>query len=118
VITGGIEATIRASFTAADGTIAVVLADVAPDGAAERIANGWLRASHRNGSEELAPVDPGADYRLEVTLWPTHHRVRAGHRLEVTVSSRDYPLIEDDAPDGTVTVWLGDGGSTLRYQAL
>jgi predicted acyl esterase len=118
VITGGIEATVRASFTAADGAIAVVLEDVAPDGTAERVANGWLRASHRRGSEELAAVAPYADYPLVIMLWPVHHRVRAGHRLKATVSSRDYPLIENDAPDGTVTVWLGEGGSTLRYQAL
>jgi len=118
VITGGIEAMVRASFTADDGNLAVALEDLAPDGTATRLTNGWLRASHREGNEALAPVDPGTDYRLEITLWPAHHRVRAGHRLRVTVSSRDYPLIDNDAPDGTVTVWLGANGSALRYHAL
>jgi hypothetical protein len=46
-------------------------------------------------------------YDLPVHLWPTHYRVGAGHRLEVTVGSDDYPEIDSDAPAGRVTVTAG-----------
>lgn len=107
VLAGGIEATVRATFTATDGNLAVVVSDVAPDGTATRVTQGWLKASHRNGHERLAPVRPGVAYDLPVHIWPTHYRIPAGHRLQVTVSSDDYPEIDSDAPAGHVTVTRG-----------
>ncbi|MFI5709370.1 CocE/NonD family hydrolase [Kribbella sp. NPDC051620] len=118
VIAGELKADVRLAFSASDGNVAVVLEEVDKDGASTRITNGWLRASHRDGSAGLAAVEPGDEYVLSVTLWPAHHRLLAGHRLRVTLSSRDFPLIDDNAPDGTVSVRLGDNGSSLSLQAL
>ncbi|KAA5838062.1 CocE/NonD family hydrolase [Saccharopolyspora hirsuta] len=114
VLAGDLEAKICASFSAPDGNIAVIVEDVAADGTAVRITQGWLKASHRHGHERLAPVEPGAEYALPVHIWPTHHRLVAGHRLRATVSSDDYPEIDCDAPPGQVNLRLGPGGSTLR----
>jgi predicted acyl esterase len=107
VVVGGIEATVRASFTADDGNLALVLDDVTGDGTATRISNGWLKASHRDGSETTALVTPGEAYDLRVPLWPIHHRVAAGHTLRLTASSDDHPLVDTDAPAGAVTVHAG-----------
>ncbi len=113
VLAGGVAATIRAAFPARDGNLAVVVSDVAPDGTSTRITQGWLKASHRHGHEHPVPVRSGVAYDLDVHAWPTHYRVGAGHRLEVTVSSDDYPEIDSDAPGGRVTVGLGANGSRL-----
>ncbi|MCP2164060.1 CocE/NonD family hydrolase [Goodfellowiella coeruleoviolacea] len=118
VLAGGVQASIRASFTGPDGNIAVVLEDVAPDGTASRITQGWLKASHRSGDQGAAPVRPGVTYDLPVHLWPTHYRLAAGHVLRVRVSSSDYPEIDSDAPAGTVSVRLGAAGSLIRVTAL
>ncbi|MCT2582120.1 CocE/NonD family hydrolase [Actinophytocola sp. S1-96] len=107
VLAGGVEATIRAAFPATDGALAVIVDDVAPDGTRTRVTNGWLRASHRFGHERAVPVRPGVGYELDVHLWPTHRRVAAGHHLEVTVASDDYPEIDSDAPPGRVTITGG-----------
>ncbi|WP_206789037.1 CocE/NonD family hydrolase [Amycolatopsis sp. MtRt-6] len=107
VLAGGIEARIRAAFTATDGNLAVIVSDVAPDGTATRITQGWLKASHRHGHERRAAVVPGVAYDLPIHVWPTHYRLGAGHRLQVTVSSDDYPEIDSDAPAGRVTVTRG-----------
>jgi uncharacterized protein len=112
VLAGGIEASIRATFTASDGNLAVVVSDVAPDGTATRVTQGWLKASHRLGHERPAPVP--ANVELSVDLWPVHHRVAVGHRLEVTVASDDYPEIDSDAPAGQVTVTGGTVRLTTR----
>jgi uncharacterized protein len=118
VLAGDIDAEIRASFSATDGNIAVVVEDVAGDGSAVRITQGWLKASHRFGHEHLAPVEPNVLYPLAVHAWPTHYRIVAGHRLRITVSSDDYPEIDSDAPAGTVSLLVGQGGSAIRLTVL
>lgn len=118
VLVGGLEAMLRASFSAEDGNIAVVLEDLDPTGEATRIANGWLKASHRHGDEQRHAVEPGTLYDLAVPLWPAHTRVLTGHRLRVSVSSEDYPLIDNDAPAGQVRLELGTPGAQLRYRYM
>jgi predicted acyl esterase len=118
VMTAGAQAVLRVAFTAMDGNVAVVLDDVDESGAATRVTNGWLKASHRNGHEKPAPVTPSAFVTLEVPLWPAHYRMVAGHRLRMTVSSDDFPNIETQAPFGTVYVELGTSATRLEYQAL
>lgn len=114
VIAGSPRLELDTTFTATDGNIAAVLEDVAPDGRRSRITQGWLKASHREGHEQLAAVVPGTSYRMSVEIWPTHYRLPAGHRLGLRVSSDDYPEIASDAPKGRVTVEVGRGGSTLE----
>jgi predicted acyl esterase len=107
VVVGGNEASLRVAFTAEDGNIAIVLEDIDEDGVGTRITNGWLKASHRDGHEQLAPVTPGTFHSLTVQVWPNHYRIVAGHRLRLTVSSDDSPLIETEALAGNVFVELG-----------
>lgn len=114
VLAGDATLTVRAAFSASDGNIAAVLYDEAPDGTRTRITAGWLKASHRHGHTEPAPVTPGTRHDLPVHIWPTHYRIAAGHRLTLRVSSDDYPEIDSDVPAGRVTVAVGARGSTLR----
>ncbi|NGO06483.1 CocE/NonD family hydrolase [Streptomyces sp. HC44] len=114
VLAGDALADIRASFTATDGNIAAVLYDQAPDGTGTRITEGWLKASHRDTHTRLSPVEPGVVHPLGVHIWPVHHRLSAGHRLMLRISSDDYPQIDSDVPAGRVTVRTGAAGSTLR----
>src|SRR5260370_1750948 len=67
------------------------------------IAQGWLRASHRQLDPRLTlpyrpyhihaakqPLTPGKVYELDVEIWPTSIVVPAGHRIGLTVRGRDY----------------------------
>ena len=67
------------------------------------IAQGWLRASHRELDPRLSteyrpyhahrrkqPLEPGEIAQLDVEIWPTSIVVPAGHRLALTVRGRDY----------------------------
>ena len=118
VIAGNILADLAVTFTADDGAVAVVVEDVDADGDATRVTEGWLRASHRDGHEDLVPVEPGTEYDLSVDVWPTHYRFLEGHQLRVRVSSDDYPEIESSAPEGEVTVRTGEGASSLTLPVL
>ncbi|QUQ68854.1 CocE/NonD family hydrolase [Kutzneria sp. CA-103260] len=118
VVVGGIEMTVRAAFTGEDGNIAVVLDDVDQDGVVTRVSNGWLKASHREGHEQRVPVVAGTFYSLTIPMWPTHHRVAAGHTLRLTISSEDYPQIESEDLPGTVSVELGTSATQLGFRAV
>jgi predicted acyl esterase len=58
----------------------------------------------RDGHQHPTPVEPGKVYDVPVHVWPTHYRLAAGHRLEVTIASDDHPEISSDAPAGHVTI--------------
>ncbi|KAB2352527.1 CocE/NonD family hydrolase [Actinomadura rudentiformis] len=118
VLAGDIETTVKASFTARDGNIAIVVSDVAPDGTATRVTEGWLKASHRHGHRRPVPVVPGLTSDLRVHVWPTHYRLKSGHRLRITVSSDDHPEIDSDAPGGRVGLTVGAGGSYAELTVL
>ncbi|MEV6171962.1 CocE/NonD family hydrolase [Streptomyces sp. NPDC051954] len=115
---GNAVLTLQAAFSADDGHIAVVLEDVDEHGEAVRVTQGWLKASHRDGHEHQVPVVPGTFHDVQVTLWPAHHRIVAGHSLRMTVSSQDYPNIDSDAPPGTVTLRLGDSATHLTSPVM
>ena len=91
--------------------------DLAPDGSDHQISVGYLKASHRLSQSHPAAVTPGEQLDLNVPVWPTDWRLRAGHRLRVSLTSGDYPKIAPDAPNGTVKVATGQGGSYIELSA-
>lgn len=94
-----------------DTDFVVKLSDVAPDGSARLVTQGYLRASHRRidrsrswslGGEILGPyhlhnqasISPpraGEVTEYLVELWPTAKTFRQGHRLRIDIYSSDTP---------------------------
>jgi len=62
------------------------LCDVHPDGRSVNICDGLLRLTPGHPA-------PGPDgiIRVTITLWPTAHRFRSGHRLRLQISSGAHP---------------------------
>jgi predicted acyl esterase len=86
----------------------VTLVDVAPDGTAESVTAGWLRASLRSVNEaasrlgapvldcrEPVAVPPNQLVSYRIPLVPTAHRFALGHRVGVVIVSDDRAA---DAP--------------------
>jgi putative CocE/NonD family hydrolase len=69
------------------------LMDVAPDGAATRISYGVLNLRHRSGHDQPADLEPGEAYDVVVRLNHLGHRLAAGHRLRLALSSSYWPLV-------------------------
>jgi predicted acyl esterase len=80
------------------------LLDVAPDGSARLITQGWLRSSYRDWDpkrsrdgkpylpdDHLAPVTIGEDTQYRMDIWDTAYTLAPGHRLRVWLSSSDTP---------------------------
>lgn len=93
-VVGPLRFILYASSTALDTDFVVRLTDVFPDGRAIQLQNGILRARYRNLEDEPELLEPGKIYRLEVDMWATANRFKAGHRLRIDISSSDFPRFE------------------------
>ncbi|MGW4420832.1 CocE/NonD family hydrolase [Streptosporangium sp. NPDC004631] len=90
------RAELRLSFSSdrPDTDLFAELVDVSPDGGSLALigANaGRLRLRYRDGAV-AEPLTPGTVVTATVRLGWTHHRFLPGHRIQVVVSSSDYPF--------------------------
>lgn len=111
-LAGDLELALDARITATDTGWIAVLYDVDPDGTAQWITAGWLRATLANLDEaNSVPGAPAYDdrqpvaiptgtrrtYRIPMT--PTAIHLPAGHRLRLVLASSDdvknYPTVQD-----------------------
>lgn len=111
VVAGPGRVRLRAALSATDTNFVVKLMDVAPDGAAHEVSQGYLKATHRESHRYLTQVIPGKTYDYTVELSSAHWRLVRGHRLRISVTAGDMPRIAPDAPAGTVSIATGRGGS-------
>ncbi len=72
--------------------VAVRLSDVAPDDRATRVTYGLLNLTHRYGSEDPRPLQPGKRYRVRVEMNGIAHAFPRGHRLRISISTSYWPL--------------------------
>jgi putative CocE/NonD family hydrolase len=91
-VAGPLRLVLYAASSAVDTDFAGRLSDVFPDGRAIQLQNGVLRARYRG--EEPALLEPGEVVRLEVDMWATANRFKAGHRIRLDVSSADFPRFD------------------------
>jgi hypothetical protein len=88
--------------------IAVRLNDVAPDGASSRITYGLLNLTHRNSHEHPEPLEPGARYRVRVTMNDVAHAIPAGHKLRLAISTSYWPIAWPAPQAATVSIFTGE----------
>jgi predicted acyl esterase len=88
-VVGPLKLVLHVASSAVDTDFVARLSDVRPDGRAVQIQNGVLRARHR--CDPPALLQPGTVARLEIDMWATAHRFKAGHKLRLDISSADFP---------------------------
>ena len=106
-VVGPLRFVLYASSSALDTDFAVRLTDVFPDGRAIQLQNGVLRARYRE-VERPALLQPGHIYRLEIDMWATANRFKAGHRVRIDISSADFPRFDRNSNRG------GESGLPIR----
>lgn len=89
-VTGRVSAFLYAKSSAPDTDWIVKLIDVYPDGRAMLVCDGVLRARYRN-SRNKPELLHGEIERYEIDLWGTSYVFQRGHRLQVIVTSSDFP---------------------------
>ncbi|MBC7543883.1 MAG: CocE/NonD family hydrolase [Candidatus Sericytochromatia bacterium] len=81
--TGPVSLTLHVATSAPATDFTAKPVDVHPDGTAYNLSKGILRRSYGPGGLPFT-----------VSLWPTSNLVRAGHRLRLELSSRNYPRLD------------------------
>lgn len=94
-VVGPLRMVLHASSSAPDTDFSVRLSDVFPDGRAIQLQSGILRVRHRAANP--MPIVPGQVYELEIDMWATANRFKAGHRLRIDISSADFPRFDRNA---------------------
>jgi len=75
--------------------------DVHPDGYAQNLADGIIRARYRAGKEAPAALlEPGRIYEYDIDLWATSNVFLPGHRIRVEISSSNFPRFDRNLNTG------------------
>lgn len=108
-ITGPMTATLWAATEGKDTDWNVMLQHVYPDGRAERIQDGVMRARFREGFDRPSLLKPRQIYKYDIDLWFTSRVIPAGHGLRVVVASAAFPKYDRNLNTG------GDNERDTRY---
>jgi hypothetical protein len=99
-VTGPVSLELYVSSSAVDTDFTGKLIDVWPNGNAENLLDGILRARYRNSMEKAELMNPGEVYKLTIDLWSTSNVFLAGHKLRVEVSSSNFPRFDRNLNTG------------------
>lgn len=92
-VTGPVKVHLWAVSSAPDTDFVARLVDVYPDGYAQNLTDGIIRARYRNFAQGEAPslIEPGKVYEYEIDLWSTSNLFKAGHRIRLDITSSNFP---------------------------
>lgn len=92
-VTGPIKVHLWAVSSAPDTDFVARLVDVHPNGYAQNLTDGIVRARYRNfeRGEQPSLLEPGQAYEYEIDLWATSNLFQAGHRIRLDVTSSSFP---------------------------
>jgi putative CocE/NonD family hydrolase len=100
-VTGPVTLDLYASSSAVDTDFTAKLVDVWPNGFAQNLTEGILRASYRESTTaEPRPIVPGKVYEYKIDLWSTSNVFLKGHRIRLEVSSSNFPRFDRNLNTG------------------
>jgi putative CocE/NonD family hydrolase len=109
-VTGPVQLELFAKSTAVDTDFTAKLVDVGPDGFAQNLTEGIVRARYRNSQENTELMKPGQIYKFTVDLWAAANVFREGHTLRLEVSSSNFPRFDKNLNTGENA---GVGGKSI-----
>ena len=99
-VTGPVTVTLYAASNASDTDFTAKLVDVRPDGYAQNLADGIVRARYRESRTSPAPLTPGEVSRFTIDLWATSHVFLPGHRIRLEIASSNFPRFDRNLNTG------------------
>ena len=93
-VTGPISVELYVSSSAVDTDFTAKLVDVWPNGFAQNLTDGILRARYRNSPSKPEYMNPGEVYKLNIDLWATSNVFLTGHQLRLEISSSNFPRFD------------------------
>jgi len=99
-VTGPVSLELYAKSSAVDTDFTAKLVDVWPNGFAQNLTEGIVRARYRNSQETPEMMNPGQIYKFSIDLWSTSNVFRTGHRLRLEISSSNFPRFDRNPNTG------------------
>jgi hypothetical protein len=99
-VTGRILVKLYAATSAPDTDFTAKLSDVHPDGAARILCEGIIRGRYRRAFHRQELLDPERTYEFTIDLWSISHVFLPGHRLQVEISSSNFPKYDRNPNTG------------------
>jgi uncharacterized protein len=113
-VTGPITLELYAKSSAVDSDFAAKLVDVWPNGFAQNLTEGIVRARYRDSREKPELMNPGQVYKFSIDMWATGNVFKKGHVLRLEVSSSNFPRFDRNLNNGAMRyVKLSDSGATF-----
>jgi uncharacterized protein len=99
-VTGPVTLDLFAKTSAEDTDFTAKLVDVWPNGFAQNLTEGILRARYRESTTAASPIEPGKVYEYKIDLWSTSNVFLKGHRIRLEVSSSNFPRFDRNLNTG------------------
>lgn len=100
-VTGPLKMKLHAATSAKDTDWTVKLVDVHPDGYAQNIQDGIIRARYKEAiGEKGTLLESGKVYQYEIDLWATSNVFLPGHRIRLEISSSNFPRFDRNLNTG------------------
>ncbi|MGH9775157.1 MAG: CocE/NonD family hydrolase [Candidatus Acidiferrales bacterium] len=99
-VCGPVRGEIYAASSARDTDFMLKLIDVWPNGYAERLDDGMVRARYRDGMEKASLIEPGHIYKYSIDAWNTCEMFLKDHRIRVEISSSALPKYDPNLNTG------------------
>jgi uncharacterized protein len=112
-VAGNVRLTLHIQSSCPDTDFIAKVIELEPDGRAMLLMDGVVRAMYRDPSGEPRHLVPDRVERLSIELGHIHHTFRAGHRIEVDVTSSNFPRRARNTNSGH-PVLADDGDADIR----
>ncbi len=99
-VTGPVSLELFAKSSAVDTDFTAKLVDVGPDGFAQNLTEGIIRARYRDSQEKANLMNPGQVYKFTIDLWSTSNVFLKGHMLRLEISSSNFPRFDRNLNTG------------------
>lgn len=100
-VTGPVTLDLFAKSSAVDTDFTAKLVDVWPNGMAQNLTEGILRARYRESTTGApTPITPGQVYEYKIDMWSTSNVFLKGHRIRLEVSSSNFPRFDRNLNTG------------------
>jgi putative CocE/NonD family hydrolase len=115
-LAGNVRATLHVQSDCPDTDFVAKLIDLEPDGRAMLVMDGVTRALYRDISSEPRPLAPDRVERLTIDLGHIHHTFGRGHRIEIDITSSNFPRRARNTNSGH-PVLANDSDADIRVAA-
>ncbi len=91
MIAGAVSVTLHVQSNCRDTDFIAKLIELQPDGCALMLMDGVVRAMYRSATAEPEHLEPDQIYQVQIHLADIHHTFPAGSRLQVDITSSNFP---------------------------